>query len=142
MQRHVCAENETLFQLDIITDHHPNEFSWELVDRNNDILASRHKYNEEFKYYAHKQCILNTNLTVCSTLRLIDVGENGGMAYRVSWNESTIAEKFQDEALVEKVDIGGCIDDLCSEKEILLELDLFTDNNPDEFYGNLWIQIT
>ena len=93
------------------------------MNRDNDILASSHKYTKEFKYYAHKQCILNTNLTIRSTLRLIDVGENGGMAYRVSWNESTIVEKFQDEALVEKVNIGGCIDDLCSEKEILLELD-------------------
>ena len=133
----MCAENETLFQLDIITDDHPNELSWELVDRNNDILASGDKYADEFKYYAHKQCILNTNLTVCQTLRLIDGGENGGMAYRVSWNKTTIAEKFQDKALVEKVDIGDCSDDLCSTNEILFELGLFTAKNPDEFSWKL-----
>lgn len=121
----------------IITDDDPNEFSCELLDSKNNILAKNvDKYTGDLKFYDRKQYIPLNNLTECVTLRLIDYGNNGGTYFQLNWNGSTIMEKTQNKGFIEKVIVAdNC--NLCFENETLFELDILTDANPNELSWKL-----
>ena len=56
-----CAQDHSLFNMDIETDYNPNTFLWKLVVSNTNDLASKSNFEEENKYYYYGGCVPVTN---------------------------------------------------------------------------------
>ena len=56
------------FESDFGADNYPNEFSWELLDSDTNILASKSNYVEQSKYNCNGQCVSVIN-NECETFR-------------------------------------------------------------------------
>ena len=93
--------------MDIRTDCCPEDFSWELVNTNNTVLANRSNYEERKTYYYYRECVPVTN-NECATLRLIDSYYDGGTFYIVSWNGNVIEEGKQGNNNNPEITMGNC----------------------------------
>ena len=102
-----CPQNHTLFELDIITGYYPGDFSWQLMNSNNDVLANRNNYEEQNKYYYYRECVPVTN-NECAMLRLIDSYGDGGTFYIVSWDGNVIEEGKQGNNNNHEITMGNC----------------------------------
>ena len=56
-----CAQDHSLFNMDIETDYNPNTFLWKLVVSNTNDLASKSNFEEDNKYYYYGKCVPVTN---------------------------------------------------------------------------------
>ena len=102
-----CPKNHTLFELDITTDNYPEDFSWQLMNSNNTVLANRSNYEEQYKYYYYRECVAVTN-NECAMLRLFDSYGDGGTFYIVSWNGNVIEEGKQSNNNNPEITMGNC----------------------------------
>merc|ERR1712194_423753 len=102
-----CPQNYTLFELDIGTDNYAEDFSWELVNTNNTVLAYGNNYEDANKYYYYRECVQMTN-NECGTLQLIDSFGDGGTFYSVTWDGNGIVNTKQSDD-IDKVKIGDCV---------------------------------
>ena len=76
-----CHENQAKFKMKVITDAHPNDFSWFLENSKNEtILNADIKYMQPFGFHHHSDCVL-VESNDCFTLRLKDVWDDGGTQY-------------------------------------------------------------
>ena len=67
-------------------------------------------------------------------LRLFDKYNNGGTFYIVSWDGNVIEEEKQGNNINPKIKVGDCS---CPNNHTLFQLDITTDNYPEDFSWEL-----
>ena len=90
----LCMQNQSFFELNIVTDVWPAEFSWELRDEKNNTLASRDQFTIPYHQFYYRGCV-EVSIYECATLLLYDNYYDGGTAYIVLWNGNEIANGVQ-----------------------------------------------
>ena len=66
----ICDKSliSNLFELDIMIDNFPGQFSWKPVDKYNNVLANISYYEEPNNNYYYRECVPVTN-NECMTIR-------------------------------------------------------------------------
>jgi len=98
-----CPQYHTLLSC-ILTDYYPEDFSWELVDTNNNVLTYRSNYEDANRYYYYGLCAPDNE---CATLRLFDSYGNGGTYYIVSWDGNVIRVDKQRNTINPEIVMGN-----------------------------------
>ena len=131
-----CSDGHSNFELDIRTLNTPEEFTWQLLDWNNLVLAKGGEDYIPLKVYFKYLCVF-VEPPHCLTLELFDTAASSypNEMLSVTWNGNIILNDFQLQGIQSKSSIMMC-NKRCQDGH-WFSISFITDLNPMEFSWNI-----